>query len=193
MATAKVPSIFQTVQPRKYFFFGRILLPFPILPLCEAKQENLLSTTSSSIHPTRLFFPSLCRAALSVCCSFYCVLERHDSGSTNICLFRRSVFLKYTHKKPSRRHRNSHANRENGSDDPCGAVCACVYRLFFSKNFVLLEIRFRCLWALYFSEIIYISTSFSCLIDDDGAHAIWREFQFACCKGFSQRIPWQFW
>lgn len=108
----------------------------------------------------RLFLPSLCRrAALSVCCSFYCVLERHDSGSTNICLFRRSVFFEYTSKTfpdDIAIHTQTERKRIRWS---MRCVCVCLSIIFLQKNRNKLNsvCFFLALVSLFSSEIIYIS------------------------------------
>jgi hypothetical protein len=137
------------------FSTEKVLLPFPILPLFEPKQENLLSTTSS--WPIDSFSLPQCRAALSVCCSFYCVLERF--GFNKHLPFPSLCFSSNTHTRNlpttsqfTRKHERM------GSDDPCGVLCACVYRLFFSKKKVVhFSASYGNLSVLvgFFTEIIY--------------------------------------
>lgn len=154
MATAIDSQNVQLLLSAKFFF----LFSYPAVMRSETRESSVYDFFFES-ETSFCFPPSLCRAALSVCCSFHCVLERHDLGSTNICLFRRTHT--HTHKPTSQFTREP--------DDPQRCVCVCLSIIFLRKNSVLLLVGF---------EIIYISDSFFRLAP--------RNFQFACCKGFAR-------
>jgi hypothetical protein len=135
-------------RPRKFFF---------LLLSCRYSSRNKrIFCLRLLLGPSTLFlFPSVARLCP------YAVLfiaSLNDSGSTNICLFRRSVFLRiHTQETLPTTSQFTRKHERMGSDDPCGVLCACVYRLFFSKKVVHFSASYENLSVLvgFFTEIIY--------------------------------------
>lgn len=105
---------------------------------------RLLLTPADCFSP---YFLRLYRRRSRLCSyavHIYCVLERHDLGSTNICLFGRSVFFHHEH-TPTRLAR--HVKREWVR---WSIICVCLSLLidfFFVFLFFSSQKKFLCLRA----------------------------------------------
>lgn len=101
----------RTGTPNLEIFF----LLLPVMPTC------MISSVWPASSSPRRFSPFFLANKLVLCCSFHCVLERHDLGSTNICRFSVVGFFPAPIQA---RHLGHEIGVNRQSEDP-QLVCVC--------------------------------------------------------------------